>query len=273
MTLLLKEGSNHQRLVSLLQDMKRPINRMDKALEDFRDSLDASKRAKILHWLSSTPYIEHHTQARKDILAGTGQWFLTNERVLEWQKSSNSSIMWLHGPPGFRESKLVSVCIASHRLQRTPSLLTAKRAILIEKYLGEFRDRKNPNPVYFYCTRNPAEPERGSPEGVLRSLVKQLSCLQSGGTVLDPVRTVYEARKQDDFAAGALNEKECTDLIIKLCQCRPLTTIIIDALDECESTRRHELFDAMSTILQRSKSLIKVLVASRDDRDITLFLE
>jgi ankyrin repeat protein len=144
---------------------------------------------------------------------------------------------------------------------------------LIEKYLGEFEHGRNPNPVYFYCTRNDAEPERGSPEGVLRSLVRQLSCLQPGGTVLDPVRTVYKARKQDGFAAGALNEKECTDLIIELCQHRPLTTIIIDALDECESTRRHELFDAISTILQRSKSLIKVLVASRDDRDITLFLE
>ena len=49
--------------------------------------------------------------------------------------------------------------------------------------------------------------------------------------------------------------------------------IVIDALDECDPRRRRELFDALSAILQTSRSLIKIFVASRDDRDISLFLE
>lgn len=76
--------------------------------------------------------------------------------------------------------------------------------------------RENPNPVYFYYTRSSAEPERGEPEGVLRSIVKQMACLQPGEAVLDPVLEVYEARVKNSFAAGPLGEGECTDLIIQL---------------------------------------------------------
>lgn len=90
---------------------------METQLESIQDSLDNGKRATILNWLSLTPNIMHHTQAQKDILSGTGEWFLNNERLLEWQKSSSSSLMWLHSPPGFGESKIVSVSITSRYLQ------------------------------------------------------------------------------------------------------------------------------------------------------------
>ena len=173
----MKEASDYQRLASLLQDLGQPINRMETQLKSIQDSLDNGKRATILNWLSPTPYIMYHTQAQKDILSGTGEWFLNNERLLEWRKSSSSSIMWLHGPPGFGKSKLVSVSITSTCLQCNISMLTAHRSILIEKLLGEFQDGKNPNPVYFYFTGSPAEPERGEPKGVLRSIAKQMACL------------------------------------------------------------------------------------------------
>ena len=79
--------------------------------------------------------------------------------------------MWLHGPPGFGKSKLVSVSIRSTYLQCNVSMLKAHRSILVEKLLGEFQEGKNPNHAYFYFTRSPAEPERGEPEAVLRSIV------------------------------------------------------------------------------------------------------
>lgn len=119
----------------------------------------------------------HHTQAQKDILSVTCEWLLNDECLLEWRKSSCSSIMWLHGPPGFGKSKLVSVSITSTCLQCNVSMLTAHRSILIEKLFGEFQDGKNPNHAYFYFTRSPAEPERGEPKGVLRSIAKQMACL------------------------------------------------------------------------------------------------
>ena len=62
---------------------------------------------------------------------------------------------------------------------------------------------------------------------------------------------------------------ESAALIVELTQHRPLTVVVIDALDECELTARDDLLDAFLNILQGSSSLIKILVSSRDDRDIT----
>ena len=123
-------------------------------------------------------------------------------------------------------------------------------------------------PCYFYCARNVTEPERANPAAILRSLVRQLSCLQTDGGILDPVRKVYEARQRDGFAAGPLTITESTALIIELTQSRQLTTIVVDALDECDQLLRGELFDALTEILQSSNGLVKILVSSRNERDI-----
>ena len=124
-------------------------------------------------------------------------------------------------------------------------------------------------PCYFYCARNAAELERADPAAILRSLVRQLSCLKSEGAILDPVQKVYKARERNGFAAGPLTITESKDLMIELSQFRPLSTIVIDALDECDPVLRSELFDTLTEILQSSNGLVKILVSSRNERDIT----
>jgi len=52
-----------------------------------------------------------------------------------------------------------------------------------------------------------------------------------------------------------------------------LTTIIIDALDECHPAKRHELLEAMEAILLRSSRLVKIFISSRDDQDIVFRLD
>ena len=139
--------------------------------------------------------------------------------------------------------------------------------------MKQFREHRNPNPIYFYCTRNPAEPERAKPDAILRNLARQLSCLLPGEAVLEPTRELYEARRKDAFAAGPLTVEESTALIIKLTQHRGLTTIVVDALDECEPILRDELLEAFSEILRNSGGLIKILVSSREDRDLVCHLK
>ena len=50
-------------------------------------------------------------------------------------------------------------------------------------------------------------------------------------------------------------------------------TIIVDALDECNPSRRHELLDSFDEIIQKSANVVKILVSSRDDGDILCRLE
>lgn len=159
-------------------------------------------------------------------------------------------------------------CSIIYSLATPLTPLIHQRSTFIEQQVADFRDCENPMPCYFYCARNVTEPERANPAAILRSLVRQVSCLQTNGMILGPVQNVYKARERDGFAAGPLTTTESTALIIELSQSRQLTTIVIDALDECEPMLRGELFDALTEILQSSNGLVKILVSSRNERDI-----
>ncbi|KAH0556821.1 hypothetical protein GP486_005389 [Trichoglossum hirsutum] len=123
--------------------------------------------------------------------------------------------------------------------------------------------------AYFYCARNTSEPERSNPEDIIRSIVRQMSSLPE---VPIPVAEIYEDRKKNHFAAGPLSLEESTDIIIKLAADYICTTIAIDALDECDKNTRHRLLKTLDIIVQRSPSLVKIFVSSRDDQDIVLHL-
>ena len=106
-TLTLEEKGKFHRLKKALEDIQRPIDRMEKQLEDVHDNLEDTERQEILRWLSPTPYIQHHVQSKTAILEGTGSWFLNDDRLIQWQSSSLSSIMWLRGIAGSGKSKLL----------------------------------------------------------------------------------------------------------------------------------------------------------------------
>ncbi|KAL1635020.1 hypothetical protein SLS58_010472 [Diplodia intermedia] len=69
-----------------------------------------------------------------------------------------------------------------------------------------------------------------------------------------------------------LSLRDCTAEILKLCSKDPVV-IIIDALDECDPSRRHELLQSLDEIIQESVNLVKVFITSRDDVDIVRRLE
>ena len=126
--------------------------------------------------------------------------------------------------------------------------------------------------AFFYCNRNDAERERANPEGILRSIVRQLSIPGPDARLPNFVAAKYTERQRNHFADGPLRLDECVDLIINLTEQYTSTTIIIDALDECEITTRHSLLAGLSSIMQHGSST-KIFVSSRDDKDITLKLQ
>ena len=105
--LSIAERESFRNLKDILQDLQRPLKRIEQDLQTLHDGLTIAERSKILQWISPIPYMQHHKQARKDVLRGTGVWFLKNEKLLGWLSSNSSSIMWLHGIAGSGKSKLV----------------------------------------------------------------------------------------------------------------------------------------------------------------------
>lgn len=120
---------------------------------------------------------------------------------------------------------------------------------------------------YFYC--NYKEEQRRDPASILRSLVKQL-CLQSpGDSFPEPVLTIYNKRVKDANLTSLLNIEESKHLLIGLSAGFLRTTLIIDALDECDTETRGSLFNAIEEVVSLSKrNPVKAFITSRDDGDV-----
>ena len=124
-----------------------------------------------------------------------------------------------------------------------------------------------PNIAFFYCARDAAEPERSNPSEILLSIARQLS----GHDPRSPIRLPLIKRYEDLHGIGArprrLDLQEAVELILDLTE-ETSAVIVIDALDECDHATRYMLMDALDEILQRSSTVLKLLISSRDDGDI-----
>lgn len=130
----------------------------------------------------------------------------------------------------------------------------------------------SPPPVYFYCSRNPAEPGRSQAKEVAASIARQLSYVDEK-SLLEPAIQKYKERQRTGFSKGPLDLDETRALIIELLAYYPVATIILDALDECTLESREELLDTIDYIVQESPTLVKIFVSSRDDQDIASQLQ
>ena len=141
---------------------------------------------------------------------------------------------------------------------------------MIEDAKKAFYNGQSPAPAFFYCSRNTAEPARSNPDAIVASIARQLSSLQPGYPLLPPTVAEYKKREMEGFASGSLGIDESCALIIQLSERYPMTTIVIDALDECDPGRRKTLLKTLESILQGSSGLVKIFVSSREDQDSRL---
>ncbi|KAL6717826.1 hypothetical protein ACLMJK_003911 [Lecanora helva] len=225
-----------------------------------RDRTKRQQRADLLRWMSTIDYRNHHREKLKDLLSGSGQWLLKDQIFLDWQQSTKSAWLWLHGIPGCGKS----------------SLMLPDRATVVNTLLSTNDASRLFRVAYFYCERSTAEPERAQPVEILRTLLKQLSISYSGQSIKAIVNEAFEKQKKEADLHGSsilkLTEEECTKLMIQL-STEESMIIIIDALDECEEDTRHELLEALDDVVNSSVKPVKVLVSSRDDVDLKLRLE
>ena len=86
------------------------VSNQDETISRF-DNIDLrakqTHRLKILRWLSSVPYREHHQKEISEVLENTGSWFLKSQTFTSWKSSQETAMMWLHGAPGTGKSKLM----------------------------------------------------------------------------------------------------------------------------------------------------------------------
>lgn len=103
---------------------------------------------------------------------------------------------------------------------------------------------------------------------IIASLARQLSSLEPGTPLLDDAVQEFKKREDEAFASGHMDLEESVELINNLRDHYPTTTIVIDALDECDPERRGDFLEALESILKNSTNLVKIFISSRDDKDI-----
>ena len=209
--LAIDEDKKHAELLHILRTLDGPIDRMDTHLQVLEDHLEASKRTEILSWISSQPYLEHHEQIKRNDVPGRGDWLLEDPLYTRWHKESACSLIWLHGKVGSGKSTLT--------------------AIVIDDVMKRATAGQNPPPVYFYCSRSIAEPERSNPATILASIVRQLLSMHPMVPLSQSVVEKYE-RKGQGFSSSGLSLDECRDIILEMVGQSRMTTVVIDALDE-----------------------------------------
>lgn len=139
-------------------------------------------------------------------------------------------------------------------------------SLVVDELLHHLEAVNDEGFAYFYCARH--EVDRQDPDAIFRAILKQLSHIKTG-CIHPLVVEHYRASKREGFPTGDLAIAESTDLILKLLQVYPKTTIVIDALDECDLKRREDLFESLQKIVMLTANLVKIFVSSRDDTDIT----
>ena len=102
------------------------------------------------------------------------------------------------------------------------------RSRVIEWHFTAIQSRPKERLAFFYCSRKSGK--RTSPLEVLRSLIAQLAISLDCSSVLRVVAKEYE-----NHPLRPIEIQECPELLTQLVNEHQKTTIMIDALDECEN--------------------------------------
>jgi hypothetical protein len=182
------------------------------------------------------------------LLNDSYRWILKNETFQSWQEDQNSQLLWVKGDPGKGKTMLLCGIINELELQNQKA--------------------RNKSVSYFFCQQTLGH--INSATSVLRGLLYSL--LKQQKSLIKHLRKKYDtigsSLFKDTNAWFAL--AEIFSDVLKDPNLES-TYILIDALDEC-STSRSELlkFVAEHSAL---RSCVKWIVSSRNWRDIEIELE
>ena len=135
------------------------------------------------------------------------------------------------------------------------------------------RNENDEGLAIFYCKRD--EELRRNPVSILHSLVRQLTTSAFSRITLrkpnvqEDIKDLYQKHR---IHGSDLTMEVCKSLLLLFTNLYPRTTIILDALDECDKDSRSSILDVIEYIIQESTKPVKVFISSRRDGDIREWL-
>lgn len=238
------------RMIKMLKAFNDPLTRMDEGISHLLEHMDESDRIKMLEWISPIPFGKHHDNVKEKRTPGTGQWLLQHKDFRGWEEEKSSVLFWLQGSAGTGKTYLTST--------------------VIDRVQGQIsHPPKDESFAFFYCDKD--DTTRSQPLAILQSFVRQLSTAASNPkSVQTKLRnTCKEAREK----GTNFRLEQCKEQILASLNIYQKSTLVIDALDECDPDTREDLINALNLFLSESTKPVKVFISSRPDPDIARELE
>ena len=143
---------------------------------------------------------------------------------------------------------------------------------IVDKLLHVY-DKKSENEAlaYFYCDRN--QDDYRNSMCILSSFIRQLALPSYGNEIREQALQIYEEKSRDGFASNKMTCEEVEMQLQALVQDYSQTTLVLDALDECDKETLVYLTRYLGRLVRHSPGVVKILVSSRPDPDIRLEFE
>jgi hypothetical protein len=225
----------HQLLTGVLNQTNLALSQeIRKDGAEVKDLIVGDELKSFLDWISPLNFLQRQQLIFKEARAGTGKWFLTDDRYQQWERDSGS-IIWCPGIPGAGKSFLSSIVI--DRLQTLQKTRTDQKVAVLMIYFA-FDDANSQ-----------------SPDLILGSLLKQVLqyCLEV------PQELRMDFRKHRNDGTRPAHDEIVSSLEKALAQFERIY-IVMDALDELlEEPKRRDLVQAISGLSEK----INLMVTSR----------
>ncbi|KAJ5718497.1 Major facilitator superfamily domain general substrate transporter [Penicillium malachiteum] len=188
------------------------------------ERLDEQRITRTLNWISPVKERDRHDPTNTDRLLDTCEWLLQNPIFKEWDANEEKATLWLQGTLGTGKTYLTSKVI-DYLLKTT------------QPWEGL---------AYYYCKCTEGRGDE-KPEDVIRSLFRQLAApsADQNSRISKDVQTLF---LEMNNKASSPEINICKEQILKLVNEYSRTTIVLDALDECDKPTRRSLFDAIERL-------------------------
>jgi Cdc6-like AAA superfamily ATPase len=128
----------------------------------------------------------------------------------------------------------------------------AGKTMLASKVIDSLANKPASEGVaYFYCNRN--ENQRRQAQQIQASFIKQLSISTKLDALPKPLLSLYEEKERTGLASNIISIEESESLLKDLSQMYPQTTLILDAMDECDQACRSTLLKVFSSLVESAK--------------------
>jgi hypothetical protein len=181
---------------------------------------------RIKSWLISDVDVQkQHADASEKLgsqFRESGKWLIEDTLSFKTWYEGSQGQFWIKGPVGTGKTSLVSIII------------------------DRFRQARRPNLAFYYCAYdnalNPSSERPFSHAKIFRAIIGQLALLPGDDTYGAPARIAEEVEIAFDSAVALsglqnpppLGRDEAIKLLVNLVRSLDETTIILDALDECQ---------------------------------------